>query len=255
MRPNPLKQLFAQNKPAMVAWQQVPSPFVGEILGHTGVDAVCLDLQHSPIFVEHAVPIMQAISSTPATPIVRVSANRFEEINRVLDGGAYGVIVPLVNTVADAQEFVRACQYPPHGERSWGPPRGLIYGGEDYFEHANDTILKLAMIETRQGLDNLEAILAVPGLDGIFIGPSDLSIALKGSPALDWEKGLLADALVHCRAVTRKHGKYAGVWCPNAVMGAAMVKLGYDMVVAGPDSGVLKTEFASRVQAMRNAGG
>ncbi len=251
MRPNPLKVLFAQGKPALVAWQQVPAPFVGELLGHSGVDAVCLDLQHSPIFVEQAVPIMQAISSTPATPIVRVSANRFEEINRVLDNGAYGVIAPLINTVADAQEFMRACLYPPQGERSWGAPRGLIYGGDDYFTHANDTILKLAMIETGTALTNLEAILKVSGLDGVFIGPSDLSISLKGSPALDWEQGALADAIQYVRKTTKAAGKYAAIWCPGVPMAKAMVAAGYDMVVVGPDTLVLKSEFASRVQQLK----
>ncbi len=251
MRPNPLKQLYAQGKTAYIAWQQVPAPLMGELLGHTGVDGVCLDLQHSPIFVEQAVGIMQAISATPATPLVRVSANSFQEINRMLDNGAYGVIAPLINTPEDAREFTRACLYPPQGERSWGAPRGLMYGGDDYFLHANDTILKLAMIETRLGMDNLKAILATPGLDGIFIGPSDLSIALIGNPTVNFASGPLADALVHIRAVSKKMNKYAGVFCPGLPMATAMKNLGYDMVVVGPDSACVKNEIAARVQALR----
>jgi 4-hydroxy-2-oxoheptanedioate aldolase len=251
MRPNPLKTLFSQGKTAYVAWQQVPAPLMGELLGHTGVDGVCLDLQHSPIFVEQAVSIMQAISATPATPLVRVSSNTFAEINRVLDNGAYGVIAPLINTPNDAREFMRACLYPPLGERSWGAPRGLMYGGDDYFEHANDTILKLAMIETKLGMNNLEAILATPGLDGIFIGPADLSISLIGNPAIDFAKGPLAEALIHIRAVSKKMNKYAGVFCPGLPMATAMKDLGYDMVVVGPDSSCVKNEIAARVKALR----
>jgi 4-hydroxy-2-oxoheptanedioate aldolase len=251
MRPNKLKQLFKDKQTAYIAWQQFPAPLVGEMLGHTGVDAVCLDLQHSPIFVEQAVPIMQAISATPAHPIVRVSANNFQEINRVLDNGAYGVIAPLINTAHDAREFMRACLYAPLGERSWGAPRGLLYGGDDYFAHANTEILKLAMIETQQGLDNLEAILDVPGLDGIFIGPSDLSIALVGNPAPLYDQGKLKDALQYLRRVSASKGKYAGIFCPTLAMAQAMKALRYDMVVVGPDSLALKTEIAHRVSALR----
>jgi 4-hydroxy-2-oxoheptanedioate aldolase len=251
MRPNKLKQLFASKQTAYVAWQQFPAPLVGEMLGHTGVDAVCLDLQHSPIFVEQAVPIMQAISATPAHPIVRVSANSFQEINRVLDNGAYGVIAPLINTAQDARDFMRACLYPPLGERSWGAPRGLLYGGDDYFAHANTEILKLAMIETRQGMDNLEDILNVPGLDGIFIGPSDLSIALVGNPAPLYDQGPLKQALESIHATCERMGKYAGVFCPGLPMAQAMKALGYDMVVVGPDSLALKNEISSRVTQLR----
>jgi 4-hydroxy-2-oxoheptanedioate aldolase len=251
MRPNKLKQLFAQKKTALVAWQQFPAPLVGEMLGHTGVDAVCLDLQHSPIFVEQAVPIMQAISATPAHPIVRVSANSFQEINRVLDNGAYGVIAPLINTEQDAREFMRACLYPPLGDRSWGAPRGLLYGGDDYFQHANTEILKLAMIETQLGLNNLEAILNVPGLDGVFIGPSDLNIALQGTPTPQYEQGLLKEALIHVRATAARLGKYTGIFCPNLSMAQAMKAMQFDMVVVGPDSLALKNEIGARVTALR----
>lgn len=251
MRSNPLKELFASKKTALVAWQQVPAPLVGELLGYSGVDAVCLDMQHSPIFVETAVPIMQAICATSATPMVRVSANSFQEINRVLDNGAYGVIAPLINTEADAREFMRACLYPPLGERSWGAPRGVMYGGEDYFEHANDTILKLAMIETRQGLQNLEAILNVPGLDGIFIGPSDLSISLIGKPTVVWQTGPLAEALREILTTCKRMGKYAGVFCTGVPMANDMKAIGYDMVTLGPDLGILKAEYATRVKKLR----
>jgi 4-hydroxy-2-oxoheptanedioate aldolase len=251
MRPNPLKTLFAEGKTALIGWQQTPAPIMGELLGHSGLDAVCLDLQHSPIFVETAVPIMQAISATPAVPIVRVSANSFQEINRVLDNGAYGVIAPLINTVKDAQAFMSACLYPPAGERSWGAPRGLMYGGDDYFAQANSTILKLAMIETKQGLDNLEAILDVPGLDGVFIGPSDLSIALVGTPAINFDSGPLGQALAHVRNVTKAKGKYAGVFCNALPMATAMQKMGYDMVSIGADFVIIRSEAASRVKALR----
>jgi 4-hydroxy-2-oxoheptanedioate aldolase len=251
VRPNPLKELFAKKVTALVAWQQVPAPLVGELLGYSGVDAVCLDLQHSPIFVETAVPIMQAICATPATPIVRVSATSFQEINRVLDNGAYGVIAPLINTEADAREFMRACLYPPYGERSWGAPRGMMYGGDDYFDHANETILKLAMIETCEGLQNLEAILGVRGLDGIFIGPSDLSISLIGKPAVNWQSGPLAHALQEVLTTCKKMGKYAGIFCTGIPMANDMKTLGYDMVTLGPDLGILKAEYTNRVKMLR----
>ncbi len=251
MRPNQLKQLHAQGKTCLMAWQQVPSALQAEILGHSGVDAVCVDLQHTQIDVETASTLIQAVSSTPAVPVVRVSSNSFAEVNKVLDQGAYGVIVPLINSAADAARFVNACQYPPAGQRSWGPLRGLLYGGEDYFEHANQTILKLGMIETREGLSNLDAILAVEGLDGIFVGPGDLSISLTGRPSINFEQGEVAQAFVTLVQRTHAHNKYAGIFCPSVDMGKAMQALGYDMIVIGPDLGMLSAEVKRRVEALR----
>src|SRR5690606_13574123 len=186
MRSNRLRELFTTKQIAIGGWLSINSSYSAELMGHAGYDAVVVDLQHAPIFLDTAIPMLQAISSTPAMPMARCSANELSQINKLLDGGAWGIICPLVNTAEDAIRFVSACRYPPQGLRSFGPTRGLLYGGPDYFQEANSTIISYAMIETQEALDNLEDICAVSGLDGIMVGPSDLGISLGMGPAPDW---------------------------------------------------------------------
>jgi 4-hydroxy-2-oxoheptanedioate aldolase len=174
MRLNKLKVAAAENRPIINGWLAIPSSYSAEIMGHQGYDAVTVDLQHGMIDFASALAMLQALSATPAVPLVRVADSTPAQIMRVLDAGAYGVICPMVSTPEQARRFVAACRYPPQGIRSFGPARGLLYGGADYPQHANREILTLAMIETREGLANIDAILDTEGLDGVFIGPNDL---------------------------------------------------------------------------------
>lgn len=251
MRPNAVKQLFRQRKPALTAWCSVGNPYSAETLGHAGFDAIVVDLQHGMIFLEQAMPMLAAISSTPAMPLVRISENQFFEANKMLDAGAYGIICPMIDDVAAAERFVAACRYPPAGRRSFGPTRGLLYGGADYFEHANDEILTLGMIETPQGMANLDAIAAVPGLDGLFVGPSDLSLALGLPPAPNWSSGPLATAIDQILAAARKHGKMAGIFCGSIEFAAAMKDKGFDLINISNDAMMLRATGAGFVKALR----
>ena len=251
MRPNAVKQLFRQRKPALTAWCSVGNPYSAETLGHAGFDAVVVDLQHGMIFLEQAMPMLAAISSTPAMPLVRISENQFFEANKMLDAGAYGIICPMIDDVASAERFVSACRYPPRGRRSFGPTRGLLYGGPDYFDHANEEILTLGMIETPQGLANLDAIAAVEGLDGLFVGPSDLSLALGLPPAPDWTRDPLAGAIDKILAAARKHGKMAGIFCGSIEFAKAMQEKGFDLINISNDAMMLRTTGAGFVKALR----
>ncbi|MEN9316507.1 MAG: hypothetical protein RIS35_2900, partial [Pseudomonadota bacterium] len=213
MKPHRLRERFAARQTAAGGWLSFNSPYAAEVMGHAGFDAVVVDLQHGPLYLDAAVPMLQALSSTPATPMARCTQNDFGEINKLLDSGAYGIICPMIDSADDARRFVDACRYPPMGRRSFGPTRGMLYGGPDYFEHANDTIVAYAMIETPDGLKNLDEICAVPGLDGIFVGPSDLSLALGVPPAPKWRQPPLSDALARILEATRAAGKMAGIFC------------------------------------------
>ncbi len=240
MRPNRLRELFAARQPAMVGWMSFASPYAAEFYGHCGFDAVAIDLQHGPIFLDAALPMLQALSASPAMPMVRCSGNNFSEIGKLLDAGAYSVICPLIQDADDARRFVEACRYPPMGTRSYGPTRGFLYGGPDYFDRANDTVVTWAMIETPESLRELDAICAVDGLDGIFVGPSDLSISLGTKPPPKWREAPLAPALESCLKAARKAGKMAGVFCTSPDMAADMRKAGYDMLVLANDSVMLR---------------
>lgn len=250
MRENRLRTLFAQKTLALSGWISMGNSLLAEVVAHSGYDAVTVDLQHGPFSIDTAVPMLQAISSTDAVPLVRCCENSLGEINKLLDAGAYGVICPLINTAADAERFVRACHYSPRGGRSYGPARGFLYGGADYFAHANRTILTLAMIETNEGFANADAILRVADLDGIFIGPSDLAIELGLAPDA-YEHPALNDAITTLLQKARALGKYVGIFAGTMDMAQRMKALGMDLVVPGTDIQQIKAEGARRISALR----
>ena len=188
MRANRLKEIWAAGRPVINGWMNAPGGFQAEVMAAMGWDSVTIDTQHGLIGYAEMVAMLQAISTTAATPLVRVSWNEPGEIMRALDAGAYGVICPMINDAVECAAFVQACRYPPAGFRSSGPIRASVYAGADYLAHANDEILAIAMVETLGGLANLDAICATPGLDGVYIGPSDLSLAMGGPPGQDSQR-------------------------------------------------------------------
>ena len=192
MRKNKLKQMFKEGKPIVNGWLQIPSAFSAEVMAHQGWDSCTIDMQHGVIDYSSALPMLQSISSTNVTPLARVNWNEPGQIMKILDAGCYGVICPMVSNKTEAENFVQACLYPSKGYRSFGPIRGLIYGGSDYAKEADNEILKLAMIETKESLENLDEILNTPNLDGIYIGPADLSLALGEEPGFDKSENTLA---------------------------------------------------------------
>ena len=255
MRMNPLRDLFAADRAAIAGWVSIDSAYAAEVVGLAGFDAVVVDCQHGMAGHERMVSMLQALSHTPAVPMVRVSGNSLPEINRALDAGAYGVICPLINSAAEATAFARACRYPLDdmpGDRSFGPARGLLYGGRDYPQHANAQVLAFAMIETASGLDALDAIAAVPHLDGLFVGPSDLGIALGLGPGAPYDHPVMAEALQRVASACAAAGKVAGVWCGSAEMARAMSKTGYRFVVPGHDVIWLQAEIARRLAFIRS---
>lgn len=231
MRKNRLKNAA----PIVNGWLAIPSSYSAEIAGHQGYDAVTVDLQHGMIDFASALTMLQALSSTPAVPLVRVTDNDPAQIMRMLDAGAYGVICPMISSAEQARQFVAACRYPPLGNRSYGPARGLLYGGKDYPQHANDEILTLAMIETREGLAGLDAILDTDGLDGVFIGPNDLSLTLTGSASAESthpEMTAAIERVIHC---CQRHNKIAGIFCTSGEAAAKRLAQGFHFVTPAND--------------------
>lgn len=254
MKTNRLMDLFRTGQPAVAGWMSIDSAYAAELAGAAGFDAVVIDCQHGMAGHTQMLAMLQALSHTPAVPLVRVSQNNLGEINRALDAGAYGVICPLVNSVAEAMAFGRACRYPmggTEGDRSFGPARGLLVGGADYPQHANAQMLALAMIETRAGLDAVEAIAAVAQIDGLFIGPSDLGIALGLGPGAAHTHPVLAAAITRIHAACAGAGKATGIWCGSAEMARDMLAKGLQLVVPGHDAIWLKAEMARRLAVVR----
>lgn len=247
MRLNTLRARKAEGRPIVNAWLSIGAPYAAEIVAHGGYDAVTVDCQHGMMGFDVALAMLQAISTTSAIPLVRPARNDPGEIMRWLDAGAYGLICPMISTRAEAEAFVSACRYAPQGTRSFGPSRGLLYGGADYAAHANSEIVTLAMIETAQGLDNLEEIVGTPGLDGIYIGPNDLALALGRSPAPESDDATMIDAVERIRRTTVEAGKIAGIFCSGGPGAARRLREGFDLVTPGNDAMMLKAAVASAV--------
>ena len=211
MRENRLRTLWKEDKAAVNGWLAIPNSFSAEVMAHQGWDTLTIDLQHGVIDYQAMVTMLQAISTTPTVPIVRVPWLEPAGLMKALDAGAYGVICPMVNTREDAQKLVAYTNYAPKGGRSFGPVRALLYGGADYAERANETVVRFAMIETAQALDNLDAILSVEGIDAVYIGPSDLSLSLGCRPVFDDVDPPVAQAIDHILERAKAHGVQAGV--------------------------------------------
>lgn len=251
MRESKIRTRWEQGKAVVSGWLAIGNSYSAEIVGWSGVDCVTVDLQHGMTDVQSLIGMLQAISATPATPIVRVPASDPAIIMKVLDAGAYGVICPLVESVEQATMFVGAACYPPLGFRSFGPSRGLLYGGQDYFEKANSTIIRLAMIETLPGLRAVEEILKVEGLDGIFIGPADLGIAIGTGPVAEPVDPAVLEAIDRCLQAARKVEKHIGIFCSSGAAAARWTKKGFDFVVPNHDANHLKATSAAEALAAR----
>jgi 4-hydroxy-2-oxoheptanedioate aldolase len=251
MRPNKVLEIWKAGGVAINGWAAIPSPYSAELLGHQGFDAVTIDLQHGMMGLDIAVSMFQALSATPAMPFARASSNDLAQVNRLLDAGSYGIICPMVSTADDARRFADACRYPPDGKRSFGPARGLLYGGPDYFAHANDEIVALAMIETVEGLENLDAIVATEGLDGIYVGPNDLCLALGVAPSAESEEPAVRDAIRRIVDTCRDAGKAVGVFCSSGAAAAMRVEQGFNFVTPGNDANVLARAMRTEVSDAR----
>jgi 4-hydroxy-2-oxoheptanedioate aldolase len=224
MRPNRLREIWARGEAAINGWLAVPSGFSAETMAHQGWDSLTVDLQHGVVDYQVAVSMFQAISTTNTVPMARVPWLDPGHLMKVLDAGAYAVICPMINSAEDAEKLVAWTHYPPLGTRSFGPIRGLLYGGPDYPQRADDTIVVFAMIETREGLDNLDEILKVPGLDAIYVGPSDLSLALGCKPTFDDVDPPAAEAIEMIVRKATEAGKIAG--CHNGTPEYALKRIG-----------------------------
>lgn len=251
MRQNACKQKWRAGAPVFGAWLMIPSSISAEAIAHQGYDYVCIDMQHGFIDYQVAVTMLQAISLSDSTPFVRVPWNEPGIIGRVLDAGAMGVIIPMVNSVAEAQAAVASCRYFPQGSRSYGPSRANWYAGADYFEHANDEVACIPMIETAQAVADLDNILAVPGIDAVYVGPSDLSITYGQQPRPD-NGGAFEEARLKVATACAERGITAGIHA-NASLAAKHVAAGYRMVTIAADVSAMQQRMGEDLKTARGA--
>ncbi|WP_417270691.1 HpcH/HpaI aldolase family protein [Celeribacter sp.] len=248
MRSNTVKTRLAAGEIVVNAWLSIGSSYSAEGVSHSGVHSVTVDLQHGMMGFSEALHMVQAISSSPAIPLVRVPDLNPAEIMHLLDAGVYGVICPMISTPEQAAELVAACRYPPFGNRSFGPSRGLLYGGKDYVAHANETVMAIPMIETAEAVERIDEILAVEGVDMIYIGPNDLAFALDGNVSFPRPRSEAAIKTVIQAA--RKRGVPVGIFCADAEDAQARHAQGCTLVTPGNDFGHLTRSMAAAVDTL-----
>ncbi|MDX1383596.1 MAG: aldolase/citrate lyase family protein [Thermoanaerobaculia bacterium] len=247
MSENRLESLWSAGEPAYGAWLSIPNAFAAELVARQGFDYVCVDLQHGVVDRGALLGMLQAISATEAVPLARVAWNDPVQIKRVLDGGAYGVVIPWVNTPEEAAAAVAACRYPPAGSRGFGPWRAALYGGRDYAAHANEEIACIIQIETVGAIERIDDILAVPGIDGVMIGPTDLAMDMGLPPRADHpddhHRELCARVLEACQS----RGVAPGIYTSGPDEAARRAEEGWRFLPVGSDlQFVLERAIAAR---------
>lgn len=255
MRDNPIRERWRAGQAVVNGWLSLTDPFAAEVMAHQGWDSVTIDLQHGVSDYLSAVGQIRAIDGAGVAPLVRVPWNDPGVIMKCLDAGAMGVICPMVNDREQAERFVGACRYPPRGYRSNGPIRAALSIGGDYQMHADTLVLAIAMIETREAIDNLDAILSVPGLDAIYIGPSDLSLSLGGPAVLDHADGPAFDAIRHILDRAKVHGVPAGIHTGDPLYALGMIERGAALVTVGSDARFIAQGSQAVLSVMRGAAG
>jgi 4-hydroxy-2-oxoheptanedioate aldolase len=249
---NKLKQIWQSGHAVVNGWLNIPNGYSAEMMAQAGWDSVTVDLQHGVQDYMSMVGCFQAMQPHPVLPMVRVPWNEPGIIGKVLDAGAYGVICPMLNTREQVREFISYCKYPPVGTRSNGPVRAGLYAPKTgYQKTANEEVLCIPMIETADALTNLESILDVPGVDAIYIGPSDLGFSLGLPPMLDREESLILEAYERILREATKRNIPACVHCATADYAVRMIKMGFKLVTVSWDSAFINAGARAAIAKVR----
>lgn len=248
MRENRLRSIWGSGGAAINGWLHIPSSWTAEVMANQGWDGLTIDMQHGLADYPTALTMLQAISTTDVTPTVRVPWNEPGIIMRMLDAGAMGIICPMINSRQECEAFVGACRYPPRGYRSHGPTRATVYAGADYPANANDSVIAMAMIETKAAVEHLDEILSVPGLDAIYVGPADLAQSYGRAPQADHTDPELVAILDTIVAGAKRHGIVLGLHTNAPEYAQQMIDKGFQFVTVAADTRLL-ANAASAVTA------
>jgi 4-hydroxy-2-oxoheptanedioate aldolase len=240
LKKNRVKELWRNGKAAIGTWMSLGSPITAEIIASMGFDWVVVDTEHGSIDIGTTQSIIQAVNTGATVPIVRVPWNDPALIKRALDAGAYGVVVPMVNSREEAVRAVKASRYPPLGVRSYGGPRVRLYGGVDYFEHANEELAVILQIEHIDAVNSVDDILSVEGVDAFFIGPSDLAISMGLKPGLDQPDPAHIAAVARVLEAGKKYGVRGGIQVSTAEAVNERIAQGFQFIALSSDEGFLR---------------
>jgi 4-hydroxy-2-oxoheptanedioate aldolase len=250
-----LQSRLAAGETVCSAWSGVPDALTVEILSAQGFDAVTLDMQHGGHNEDSVLRSILPVQRSGKPALVRIPVGRFDMASRALDMGAEAVIAPMVNSIEDARRFAAAMKYPPVGERSWGPTYAFPRQGKgdfaEWLRESNKRTLSFAMIETRAAVDILDSILDTPGIDAIFLGPSDFSIAWTNGARVNATLEDMMQAVEQIAARTRKAGKYAGIYIIDPAIAGLYVSMGYQFLAMGSEHTVMRLGSEALLTSVR----
>ena len=253
MRPNAVKRTLKAGQPSVGTWLSLGSITAARFLARAGFAWLNVDVEHSLVDWETATHIFAAVADAGCTALARVPANRHHHIKRVLDNGAMGVVVPMVNTRAEAEAAVAACLYPPRGNRSvGGSVHALNFGttAADYFAHADDELLVVLQCEHIQSVENADAIFAVPGVDAIFVGPNDLAASMRGKDGKPPGGEAMTQAIKHVLATCKKYGVAPGIHVYSAEEARARIAEGWQFIAVQSELKMMLDAAARIVQGL-----
>lgn len=263
MRKNLVREKLLQGQPSVGTWLCLPDPVAARLLACVGFDWLTVELEHAPLTMETAAHIFGLVAAqgaavagqggVPTVPLVRVPSNTTENIKRVLDNGAMGIVVPMVNSKAEAERVVAAARYAPQGKRSVGGFLHAANFGTDpatYYEQANNEVLVVVQTEHIDAVEQADEILSVPGIDAFFIGPNDLLKSMGHTPAMDSKAPAFVAAIDHLLAMGKKHGVAAGIHTANAAAARQRIEQGFQFVAIASDVALLLAKAQAELSAL-----
>ena len=251
MKKNKILNLWENNRPCINAWLSIPNSFTAEAMSKMGWDSVTIDMQHGQNDYNSSIALLQAISNSDAVPFARVPWSEPGIIMKMLDLGVIGIIAPMINSKKQCEDFISYCNYPPKGQRSFGPMRAQLIHGLDYYENANDNIISLAMIETKEAVDNIDEILSVPNLTGVYIGPGDMSSSYGKKPQFDVKEDPVYSNIKMIVKKAKAKGKIAGIHNGTTGYAKEMINLGYQFVTVSSDFRSMSSHAQSIINEMK----
>ena len=252
MKLNKILKLWNNNEACLNGWLSIPNSFIAEAMSKMGWDSITIDLQHGQNDYFSSISMLQAISASEVVPFARVPWNEPGIIMRMLDLGVMGIIAPMINSKKECEDFVSYCNYPPIGQRSFGPMRAQLVYGKDYYEHANSEVISLAMIETKEAVENIDSILSVPNLTGIYIGPGDMNSSYGLKPCFDVKDNPTYANIKMIVKKAKEKGKIAGIHNGTTSYAKEMMNIGYKFVTVSSDFRSMTTHAQQIVNDMKS---
>jgi len=248
---NNLLKILESNLPIINTWLSLPNSFVSEAFGKMGWDSITIDMQHGQNDYQSSIPMLQSLTNSSSVPMVRVPWSEPGIIMKMLDIGVMGIIAPMINNKEDCEKFVSYCYYPPIGQRSFGPMRAQLIHGSDYFQNANDNILSFAMIETKEAVSNLNEILSVKNLTGVYIGPADMSSSYGLQPKFDIKEDPIFSNIKLIAKKAQEYNKIAGIHTGSTAYAKEMIELGFNLVTISSDFRAMTTFAQNLINEMK----